>query len=424
MPEETRKLVTLRSIDDITPIEDADKIECAHIGGWTVVVKKGEFYKGQKVFYFEIDSMLPLDHSYFKFLGERSKMVKDGKLYHRLKTAKLRGQISQGLIMPYTIADANWRAGWEDDMPVVAEGESPYYDPDVVADKMIDIMENHDGDFSEYFGVIKYEAPIPGELRGKVRMWEDWITHTDEERVQNLDKITQDAILAEKNQFIATEKIDGTSCTIWAKVEDDGNMRYGVCSRNWGLEEDDDNTYWKLAKTQLIGEDDLYISPLEYVKTQAYNQATLRNEPASCVLQGEIFGENIQNNPLGQKGQHIRFFNLFINGRQVMYDELKEKFPELLPCWVPLHDLTLPDTIDEMVKQPDGITTKVPNSKEAQIEGIVWRHRTKPFLEGTKTIDLSKVPEEKRELVKASKKFQDVKASFKCISNKYLLKHE
>ena len=84
--EETRKLVSINTIDAITPIEGADKIELAHIGGWNVVIGKGEFEVGQKVFYFEIDSMLPLSDSRFSFLEIRGKKMQDGILYHKLKT--------------------------------------------------------------------------------------------------------------------------------------------------------------------------------------------------------------------------------------------------------------------------------------------------------------------------------------------------
>ena len=98
-----RKLVTLKMVDAITPIEGADKIECAHIGGWAVVVGKGEFSVGQTVFYFEVDSLLPLENKIFTFLEPRGVTTQNGIKYHRLKTAKLRGQVSQGLIMPFEI---------------------------------------------------------------------------------------------------------------------------------------------------------------------------------------------------------------------------------------------------------------------------------------------------------------------------------
>ena len=405
---DSRKLVTLRTISQITPIEGADKIECAHIDGWTCVVGKGEYYEGQKVFYFEVDSLIPLDDERFKFLEPRGKMVnhENGKMYHRLRTVKLRGQISQGLIMPWTIAYQG-------------------YDPDVFTDIELDIYDNKGGDWSEHFGVIKYEPQVPAQLRGQVKMWPEWITHTDEERVQNLDEDVIDEILRERDRWIATEKIDGTSTTIWAKIEPDGEkISSGVCSRNWGLEYDEENTYWKMALTPMIK----YLpqgplsSPFDYVKAKVYELYSYDKQEHSVVLQGETFGESIQNNPLKIKGQKIRFFNLFIDGQQVPFNELPD---ELEDVWVPTHDIVLAKTRDEMIKQVDGLKTHVPEAdKDSKIEGIVWRHSDKPFLDIKKEIDFDKIPEEKRELVKAKSKEEKIKASFKVISNSYLLKHE
>ena len=101
--EEKRKLVSIQTIDDIQPIENADNIEVALVGGWNIVIRKGEFKKGDKAFYFEIDSMLPLEDERFSFLEPRGNKEQNGILYHRLKTAKLRGQISQGLLFPLNI---------------------------------------------------------------------------------------------------------------------------------------------------------------------------------------------------------------------------------------------------------------------------------------------------------------------------------
>ena len=404
---DSRKLVTLKKIDSITPIEGADKIECAHIGGWTCVVGKDEFYEGQIVYYFEVDSLIPLDNPKFKFLEQRGKMInhEDGKTYHRLRTIKLRGQISQGLILPYTV-------GYEG------------VDPDKFTEIAIDIQKNKHGDWSEFFGVIKYEPPIPAQLRGQVKMWPEWITHTDEERIQNLDKDVLDEILNDRENWIATEKIDGASTTIWGKCDSNGEITSGVCSRNWGLEYDEDNTYWKMALTPIIK----YLpqgplsNPHDYVKAKAYELYDYDKQEHSVVLQGETFGESIQNNPLKIKGQKIRFFNLFIDGKQVPFNELPD---ELENVWVPTHDFILADTSEEAIKQIDGLTTNVPEAnQDSKIEGIVWRHQSKEFLDIKKEVDLNKVPEEKRELVKAKIKEEKVKASFKVISNSYLLKHE
>lgn len=88
-----RKLATIREIKDIQPIEGADRIEVATVDGWQVVIKKGEFKVGDKIIYIEIDSIVP-EREEFEFLRDRK---------FRVRTIKLRKQISQGLIMPLSI---------------------------------------------------------------------------------------------------------------------------------------------------------------------------------------------------------------------------------------------------------------------------------------------------------------------------------
>lgn len=94
-----RKLVTIRTIDAIGPIEGADAIEVATIGGWNVVVKKNEVKAGDKVFYFEIDSFLPDGNPAWQFLVDKQGRTFEGRLGHRLRTVKLRGTTSQGLVL-------------------------------------------------------------------------------------------------------------------------------------------------------------------------------------------------------------------------------------------------------------------------------------------------------------------------------------
>lgn len=124
-----RKLSTIQEIGALTPIENADQIETAHVRGWTVVVGKGEFEVGQKVLFFEIDSMLPLDNPLFAFLESRGVKMVGGLKYHRLRTMKLRGQISQGLILP------------------------------IPSD--FEVEEDEDFDYSERLEVLKYEPALP-----------------------------------------------------------------------------------------------------------------------------------------------------------------------------------------------------------------------------------------------------------------------
>ena len=94
-----RKLATVRRIDDIRPIPDADAIECAVIGGWSVVIKKGEYREGDIAVYCEIDSWIPHELAPFLSKGQEPREF-EGIRGERLRTVKLRGQVSQGLLLP------------------------------------------------------------------------------------------------------------------------------------------------------------------------------------------------------------------------------------------------------------------------------------------------------------------------------------
>ena len=200
-----RHLVTVQQIEEIKPIEGADKIEAVRVKGWWVVNPKG-MKIGDKILYFEIDSFLPLKPEYeFLLRGSSSKkMIVDGveRQGIKLKTIKLKGQLSQGLVMP---------------IPT-------------------DLIIPEDGDVTEQLGVIKYEAPIPPELSGKAKgNFPSFIPKTDEERIQNMSDVLCN--------FYVTEKLDGSSVTYFKK---DGV--FGVCSRNLELL-DNDGTQWKLARS-------------------------------------------------------------------------------------------------------------------------------------------------------------------------------
>jgi RNA ligase (TIGR02306 family) len=94
-----RKLASIQKIVDIRPIDGADKIEVAQVLGWEVVVaKKDEFKVGDLVIYIEIDSIVP-DKSEFDFLRDRK---------FRVRTIKLRKQVSQGLILPLSILPSKY----------------------------------------------------------------------------------------------------------------------------------------------------------------------------------------------------------------------------------------------------------------------------------------------------------------------------
>jgi len=319
-----RKLATIREITDIRPIEGADMIELASVGGWNVVVAKNVGHKiGDKVVYCEIDSFLPIREE-FKFLRKSSYKKMDDQEGFRLKTIKLRGQVSQGLILPISV------------VPIVqfATGH--------------DLPEGLD--VTEMLGIVKYEPPIPAELSGKVKGgFPSFLRKADEERIQNLVKEYEEYKLTSKHQFYMTEKLDGSSATFYMN---DGV--FGVCSRNLELLETEGNTFWKVAR-----ELDL--------------ENKLKDKGNIC-LQGELIGEGIQGNPYKIKGQTVHFFNGFdidtqtrmnINDFLILLDEL-----ELLS--VPILDVVflLPDTVEGMLKLAED---KSRLNKLTEREGVVVR---------------------------------------------------
>lgn len=248
-----RKLATVRKIDEIRPIPDADAIECAVVGGWTVVVKKGEYKAGDLAVYCEIDSWIPHDIAPFLSKNQEPREY-EGVKGERLRTMKLRGQLSQGLLLP--IDSTFWRD----------EGTN-------VTDSL---------------GILKWEAPIPAELAGQVRgPFPSSIPKTDQERIQNLTAELKDWKTRGYNWEV-TEKLDGTSMTVF--LECDG--RFGVCGRNWELIETDTNSLWRAARAL----------DLE-TKMRGYNRA--------LALQGELIGEGIQGNPYKLKGQHFYVYDIY-----------------------------------------------------------------------------------------------------------------
>jgi RNA ligase (TIGR02306 family) len=355
-----RKLASIRKISEILPIEGADAIELAIVDGWKVVVAKNVGHKaGDFVIYCEIDSFLPVREEY-EFLRKSSYKRMGEQEGFRLKTIKLRGQVSQGLILPIAILK-NYKE------------ELKNYD--LFRDEELNVIENAIGlDVSEVLGIIKYEPPMPAELKGVAKgNFPSFIQKTDEERVQNLKNNYYD-LLAKTKKFFVTEKLDGSSATFYVK---DGN--FGVCSRNLELLEPTDgtvNSYWKVAR-------DLDI------------ENKLLSTGRNLCIQGELIGEGIQGNPYRLKGQTVKFFNAFDIDKQkrLSFAEFWELITTINLPIVPIINFgffMLPSKVDELLAIAEGKSTIYPN---AEREGLVLRT-------------------------------EDMEISFKVISNRFLLKEK
>ncbi len=317
-----RKLASIQEIKEINPIENADSIERATILGWSVVVGKGEFKPGELVIYCEVDSLLPIQPE-FEFL--RRSCFNSRLNGFRIKTAKLRGQISQGIVFPVNMFSNILNNPFDEGL-----------------------------DVTDAMGIKKYEAEIPTCLSGQVKGgFPSFIPQTDETRIQAipdlLNRYSSDV------KFIATEKMDGTSATYFVN---DGV--FGVCGRNWELKETKGNTYWQVARKYNIEE-------------------ALVSLGQNIAIQGEIVGPGIQGNKYGFSEHKIFFFNAFDidNYKFYNFDETEKIFLDIEFSMVPAigEDLTLPENfpdVESAVKYSIGKSIY----KDTQREGIVVRPYT------------------------------------------------
>jgi RNA ligase (TIGR02306 family) len=337
-----RKLASIQFVDEIRPIPDADSIECAVIGGWTVVTRKGEFRNFDRCIFFEIDSVLPVKPE-FEHL-RKSSYIKNAEYEgFRLRTVKLRKQLSQGLIIKVPVEF--------NDMPVGT-------------------------DLTEAMGIIKYEPSIPTQMSGNAEgRFPSFIPKTDQERLQNLSYELK-VWVESGDEWEVTEKLEGSSMTVF--FNDD---KFGVCSRNWELKEDPNNSLWKLAR-------ELDIENL-----------LVRAGYFRVALQGELIGPGVQGNHYGLTKTEFRVFDVYDIANQ-RYMTSEERF-ELLSRigllgynHVPVLDKNFDlagQTMQSMLDRADGPSQL--NSKVLR-EGLVYKNITNPGI------------------------------SFKTVSNQYLLKEK
>lgn len=239
MQGETRKLATIRVVDEVLPIANADAIELVRFSGWQCVSKKGEFKAGDKAVYFEIDSMLPEKDTRFAFLAKTGTKAVMGVNYYRLKTMRMRGELSQGLALPVSLFP-----------------------------ELTDDVE----DIDTVLGIIKYD-PAMGKVRSADAKgsFPQFIRKTDAERIQNIRWSDLKKWIDDGIEFEATVKLDGSSMTVY-----DHNGEKGVCSRNLELKLDQDNPFPNAARHYCLLD-----SEWPYM---------------NIAIQGELIGPRIQGN--------------------------------------------------------------------------------------------------------------------------------
>ena len=399
-----RELAYVVIVDGIEPIPGYDRVEHAIIGGWRVIVQKGQFKVGDPAIYFEIDSRVPSDRECFAFLEKR---------HYKVKTLKMCKTISQGLLMhasdfgwtnfikipPYGrtgILDDNKEIHYVDDesrfltkqLGVVYAEEEDNQRKAAPVDKYKKMASRHPALFKKpfvrwlmrYSWGRKFMFFFFGKKKDKKNGWPEWVKKTDEERIENCVWLLND-----KKPWIVTEKIDGSSTTFTMKRGKFGKKNFYVCSRNVCFDSVDKpcyydtNIYWEMAE--------------EYRMFDVLSALLDRMPNAEWVtIQGETYGETVQRNTYGICGRDFKAFNLITSdkGRWNSCDmkQLLEEYE--IPC-VPIlnENFILPDTVEELREYVNGKPSVVNGEMK---EGIVCRS-------------------------------QDGVQSFKCVSPEYLLKY-
>jgi hypothetical protein len=371
-----RKLATIQRVDSISLIKGADRIVCITVKGWELVAKKNEFKVGDKCIFFETDSVLP-DHPVFEFM-RRSKF--------RVKTIKLRGQISQGLAMPVDIlehftthkVDLSIGQDVTDIIGVVK------YEPHVRQQASKSPKSNKRSGIFNFFMRFKVFRAIRSRLVGDATgTFPPEIPKTDEERIQNLPYIGE---LAAGTECYVTEKLDGQSGT-FAFYKPKGwfsRPKFIVASRNKARPIEDDTNYWNIARSYEL-------------RKRLEQLSTLLGE--SVAVQGEIVGPRVQKN--NYKFNKLKFFvfNIFkINSMEyVVFPDIVNLCDKVGLQTVPIINtkLVLAKNMDTayFLNLADSKSTLVPTVLQ---EGIVVRSR-------------------------AVTKKKQYNVSFKAISREYLL---
>lgn len=320
-----RKLASIQKVLAVAPIQGADAIERVDILGWQCVSKKGEFKPNDLVVYLEIDSLLPRA-PWCEFLFKPGR--DDASAVYRLRTVKLRGQVSQGLVLPLSVLDGKKFSSDVRENPAYTWSEGQ--------------------EVTELLGVTKFEPTIPAQLAGQVKgQFPSFIPKTDETRVQAEPGVIEEF---KGKQVVITTKMDGSSGTFFFYEGE-----FGVCSRNLEFKEDGDNSFWKVANKYGLKE-------------------KLAKLGRNIAIQAELCGPSIQKNRLNLKEHDIYAFNVYDiqAARYLDADQASDVIQDLGLKPVPVEYTGIFDPswdLPKLLSMAKGLYTGTNNHKE----GIVIR---------------------------------------------------
>lgn len=316
-----RIMARVAKIDSVIKHPDADTLDICQVGGWKVVTRLGEFKAGELAVYCEPDSFVPTEIAPFLSKGKEPR-VYQGISGEKLRTVKLRGVVSQGLLLPLDVIPGHINHWLEGD------------------------------DCSAALGIVKYEPPIPTSLAGLAKgNFPGFLYKTDLERCQNLvPQIEQWAY--NQVRWEVEEKVDGSSMTVYLR---DGI--FGVCSRNLELQEDDNNSFWRAAKKFQL-------------------QEKIASTGRNLALQLELVGNSIQKNPYKLTDHNIYLFDIYDidAGQYLMPDERYQlaldldinHAPIIHSCW----EMPMSCSVEDLLSFAEGKSTINPTVER---EGLAFK---------------------------------------------------
>ena len=377
--KQERELAYVVIVDGIEPIPGYDRVEHAIIGGWRVIVQKDQFKVGDPAIYFEIDSRVPADRECFAFLEKRN---------YKVKTLKMCKTISQGLLM-----HAHDFPGW--DLSILGDGiiddENVYHrynDESRFLTKKLGVTYADDEDNARKAAPVDkykkmaqrhtslFKKPLArwmmrrewgrkvmffffGKKKDKKNGWPSHIAQkTDVERIQNCIWLLND-----KQPYVASEKVDGSSFSAMAERGHFGKIKYYVCSRNVVFDNPnaecfyDTNIYFEAWNKYNLKE----------IITKILNDYNLPN----VAIQAEVYGNDIQKRDYSTKEHQMAVFHIVSNCVKFPMDKVVEICEKYGLPHVPIVDdnYIFPDTIEELQKYVESEPSKIDGLAR---EGIVF----------------------------------------------------
>ena len=362
-----RALAHIEVISELNPIPGYDRVEQATILGWRVVVRKDEFKVGDMCCYFEIDSKLK-ETEWSEFLRPK---------HFKIKTQKMCKTISQGLALPIDI------------IPEL-QGKALHVGDDVtellgviysVEEDNIRKSKNGDPNAKYKSMAARYQKLFKtkpfrwlmrrtwgrkllfaffGKKKDKPKAFPDWIVKTDETRCENIPWI-----LGDKNKYVVTSKIDGTSSTYAIDFTKNKKGEFIVCSRNVRQLDEKQECYHTCGNVY-------YEMAGKYDIESALRQIAKVRNAKRVVLQGETYGESLQGNPYKLNERRFAAFNLIIDGVRLGSLEARDVLLGYDIPFVPILRIQdcIPETMEELKLEADGYSEI--NSNVIR-EGLVYR---------------------------------------------------